>query len=85
MLSTRGASHESNNSWSQARSHVRALVQRMRVVLVHTRYADSIEAMVAEHGALTCLWWSRDAVLANFEACLANSGESVLHCMWLYW
>ena len=57
---------------------MRALIQRMRVVLVHTRYADSIEAMVAEHGALSCLWWSRDAVQANFEACLANAGESVV-------
>ena len=58
----------------EARSHVRALLQRMRVVLVHTRYADSIDATMIEHGALSDLWWSRDSVVANFEACLANSG-----------
>lgn len=55
---------------------VKELMEHMNLVVLHTRFVDDLDALLAEHAELPELWWCRDQLTHEFERALNDESEA---------
>jgi NCK-associated protein 1 len=57
------------------------LVHRMRLVISHSQYADSVDQLIIDHCDLSAIWHFRTNLLAIFKQCLSATDVSAKYSL----